>query len=668
MNKHLIYCILYLWMIRPTRENTPPEAFDLFEAGMLDKQAGKKEDEKRKYEKAVEIFPEFEAAWINLSTVHQDMGNTPLAIRTAQRALEYLPNSSAIWGILGTFYNQIQSNEQSAEEAFRKAIECDSTNSIAMANLGILLEWLGRYEEAEEFLAKSREVNPGGIGESEDWDVYIRKHLATVRSKLQLEGSSSSKEDMMSEIYSKDVAPLLRKAEKLIQRGELSEAEGLYKKAIKYDLNAAEIWFRLGTLYYQMGRRSEEKAALRRAIKVNGHHVGARVDLASTLIDEGQYTEAEKLLRTVISDVPKNYIAWMNLGKSLIAQGNNEEGEEALKRVIELKPDHVNAHYQLGKLYLLREDFLQAESALQKTVEYKPDHADGWIELGVALMKNDRQEAAEEAWKTAIRYAPNDDAPWVNLSLIMSATGRCDESKEALTRAQELAPNDEYVIKAELQWKSLCGGGANFDMIREIDDVVPDNLEYTEIMNTGAMMLDTGQLQDAEQCYRSAIALDKSNPDGWGMLGTVLRAQGRIDEALSAFTEALNLPKAASPSILLNYSIVLKDLGRENEAERLLKHLTKEHKEFAIGWFNYGNLYLKRSNWKQASSMYKKALEKNPDRKLLIKIKWNLGVALKEMKKYKQSEQSLLEALELDPSNNNIRTVLNQVRALQREE
>jgi Flp pilus assembly protein TadD len=192
-------------------------------------------------------------------------------------------------------------------------------------------------------------------------------------------------------------------------------------------------------------------------------------------------------------------------------------------------------------------------------------------------MKNDRQVEAEEAWKTAIKYAPNDDAPWVNLSLIMSVTGRCDESKEALTRAQELAPNDEYVIKAGLQWKSMCGGGVNTDISWETVDAVSDISEYREFMNTGALMFDIGQLQDAEQCYRSAIALDKSDPEGWGMLGTVLRACGRLDEAEEAFNEAFKHPSKSSATILGNYSVLLKQLGREDEAEKFLLRLTKEH-------------------------------------------------------------------------------------------
>ncbi|MHA2200352.1 MAG: tetratricopeptide repeat protein [Candidatus Thorarchaeota archaeon] len=640
MNRHSIYSILFLWLVRPTRENTTPEAYDLFIAAIDDRQSGQTKAALKKYEKAVEIFPGFEAAWLNMANVHEDLGNHPQTLDTFEKALEHLPNSSAIWVSLGSFYGRM-GQEDKAEEPFRKAIDCNSENSLAMSSLGFLLVKKGHLEEAEKFLSRSLEVNPERIGESSEGDSYIRKRLDEIRSILRKSSETSSTTSEISSIF--------RNAQMLMQQGELAKAEVLLKQATTKNPDSVDLWLLLGNLYYQMGNRSEEKEAFRRVLELDEYHLGATTDLADTLNGEGSFQEAEKLLRPIVTKFPTDYKAWMNLGIALLSQDVHEEGEEALKRVIELKPDHVNAHFQLGKQYLLKEDYKQAESALRKTVEYKPDHADGWIELGVALMKNDRQVEAEEAWKTAIKYAPNDDAPWVNLSLIMSVTGRCDESKEALTRAQELAPNDEYVIKAGLQWKSMCGGGVNTDISWETVDAVSDISEYREFMNTGALMFDI---------------LDKSDPEGWGMLGTVLRACGRLDEAEEAFNEAFKHPSKSSATILGNYSVLLKQLGREDEAEKFLLRLTKEHSDYAVGWLNLGNLYLNRCDWKRAEQMYQKALGNNPDPNLMVKIKWNRGIALKEMMDYERAEISLLEALEIDPKNANIKTILEKVRAL----
>ncbi len=658
LNKRSIYSILLLWLVSPTRENTSPEAYDLFEAAMHDEQAGRKKEALEKYEKVVEIFPEFESAWLNMAMVQQDLGNQLLCISIAEKALEHLPTSTAIWGSLGSFYNRMGIVDK-AEDSLRKAIDCNSDNSLAMSNLGLLLARKGDLKEAEKFLSKSRDVNPEGIGESPEWDAHIKNLIAQIRSELEKTSgtSSDSKKD-------KEIASILGEADTLARKGELSKAEDLVKKATKKNPDSVDLWNLLAQLYYSMGRHSDEKEAFRRVLEIDEDHETAGVDLAATLIGEDSFQEAEKLLGHVIAKNPNNHIAWMNLGKIRLRQGDDGAGEEAMKKVIELKPDYVNAHFQLGKLYLHKGDFEHAASAFQKTVQYKPEHVDAWIEMGIALSQIERGDEAEEAWRTAIKYDSNNDAPWINLSSHLSMSGRCDEAKEALTRAQELAPSDEYVIKAELLWKSMCGGGANTDISKETLSMDSINEEYSTYINTGAVMVDTGRLQDAEKCYRKAIEIDKSNPIGWGMLGNVLRAAGKLEEAEKAFNETLNLPTKAPVTVMVNYTVLLKQLGREEEAEKVLIQLTKENPDFALGWFNLGNVYLKRSDWKPAEKMYKKALDKKPEPNLMVKIKWNRGFAFKEMKEYKKAEKSLLEALELDPTNQSIRTILEQVRTL----
>ncbi len=90
------------------KENVPKDAWELFESAMMDEQTGNKQDPKEKYEKAVEIYPQFEAAWINLAMVHQDLGDILLSLSSAKKGLEHIPKSSALWMSIRPFYSRIQ--------------------------------------------------------------------------------------------------------------------------------------------------------------------------------------------------------------------------------------------------------------------------------------------------------------------------------------------------------------------------------------------------------------------------------------------------------------------------------------------------------------------------------------------------------------------------------
>jgi len=660
LKKHSILSILLLWLVRPTRGNTPKDALDLFEAAIFDEQLGKKQDAIKKYTRAIDIFPEFEAAWLNLAMAHQDLGEAFQSIATAEKALEKLPDSTVIWGALGTFYSRSVSRIDEAENAYRKAIECNPTNSLAMSNLGLHLANLGRLDEAEKILSKSREVNPEGIGESKEWDAHVRRSLSRIRTQLKMsDGDEKLENDSVV-----DVQGLLRMAELSMRNNDFVRAEDLLRKATTPSSRQAiaEFWFRLGHYYFKMGRGSDEKRAFRTALELDEHLTKARNDLADSLNREGKYQEAESLLQPAIIDDPDDHYVWMNLGKALFGQQKFNEAEKMFEKVVELESGYVNAHFQLGKIFQMKEDLKRAEAAFRKTVELQPSSFEGWTELGLVFMKMNQAEDAEKAWKTATTYNPNYDAPWVNLSSLYSMSGRCDEARDALSRAQRLAPHDQFVIRAEMLWKTMCGGGANPEISKEFVDTESENLEYTKLINRGAVMLDNGQLQDAEQCYRRAVELDASDPLGWGMLGTVLRAIGQLDEADKAFKKALKSEKEIPPSIYANYTVLLKQVGRTDEAEKVLLRLTKEHPDFTIGWFNLGNLYLTVKDWKRAKDMYLKALETNPQPNAVVNIKWNLGVAFKELQEYTKAEKVLLEALQLDPTNQSIQTVLRQVR------
>ena len=75
-------------------------------------------------------------------------------------------------------------------------------------------------------------------------------------------------------------------------------------------------------------------------------------------------------------------------------------------------------------------------------------------------------------------------------------------------------------------------------------------------------------LKQAEQLYREALKLDPTNARNallFSNLGTVLRRQGRADEALEAYTMAINITPY-STAMLLNRASLYMEKGREDLA------------------------------------------------------------------------------------------------------
>lgn len=95
-----------------------------------------------------------------------------------------------------------------------------------------------------------------------------------------------------------------------------------------------------------------------------------------------------------------------------------------------------------------------------------------------------------------------------------------------------------------------------------------DDARYRELVEQAMECTMKDSLHQAEQLYREALQLDPKNARNallFSNLGTVLRRQGRTDEAIESYTMALNITPY-STAMLLNRAALYMDKGREDLA------------------------------------------------------------------------------------------------------
>ncbi len=99
--------------------------------------------------------------------------------------------------------------------------------------------------------------------------------------------------------------------------------------------------------------------------------------------------------------------------------------------------------------------------------------------------------------------------------------------------------------------------------------------------------------------------------------------------------------------IFSNYGIILKNLGKLQEAEFLLRKAIKIKPDYAIAHSNLGNILNDLGKLQEAELSQRKAIELNPG---FAKAHSNLGVVLKDLGKFKEAELSQRKAIELNPN------------------
>ncbi len=127
------------------------------------------------------------------------------------------------------------------------------------------------------------------------------------------------------------------------QRGELGEAERLYRKALAADAGLAAAWFNLGLLLLGQGTSAQASESLRKACELDSSQASWQMALAQALREADRFVEAQRVLESVIRLEPGSASAHELLGVCLLAAGEPQAALEAGRRSVALAPESVSA-------------------------------------------------------------------------------------------------------------------------------------------------------------------------------------------------------------------------------------------------------------------------------------------------------------------------------------
>ena len=143
--------------------------------------------------------------------------------------------------------------------------------------------------------------------------------------------------------------------------------------------------------------------------------------------------------------------------------------------------------------------------------------------------------------------------------------------------------------------------------------------------------------------------------------GHIFEAEGRIEEAMQCYLDAIRL--APNPARAhLNHGNILLLKGDLKGALDAFRTAIKHKPDYAGAYYNIGNALLGNGQYDEAIANYRQALEINPD---YAEVSCSLGVALKELGQLEGAVASFLRALEINPDLVEARTNLgNTLQAL----
>ena len=351
-------------------------------------------------------------------------------------------------------YPDAQKNFAAALNIYEKRLGPDHENTAAaLNNLALVLEKLGDYSSAESLLRRSLRILEKTVGKQHQDTATTLSNLGRV---LDLQGKFS---DASGGEGGEETKQLSVRAQELINRGQLKEAETLHHRVVaihektlgKEHASTATSLSNLGNVLYLQGKFKDAEAVHRRVLAIREKTLGAEHpdtatsmnNLANVLQEQGKdemlapsearaqgrfnlqvFTETENLFRKALAIQertlgavhPATANTLNNLSGYLDRRGRPEEAEPLQRRALEilekslgsLHPDTAAMLTTLAVMLDRQGKLTESEALYRRAVEVARQAGNPRIllinssRLGFSLAKHGRYREALPYYKEAV--------------------------------------------------------------------------------------------------------------------------------------------------------------------------------------------------------------------------------------------------------------------------
>jgi predicted O-linked N-acetylglucosamine transferase (SPINDLY family) len=269
-----------------------------------------------------------------------------------------------------------------AEELFARVIDSDRNNVSALNLLVIVLMSMGRFAEAEPFIARATSLN-----QKSDVSFYnyglISKRLNKPRQALEN-----------------------------------------FSKALDLNSNVPETWNNRGTVFNDLERYDLAIADFDKAIFLNCAYGEAYANKGKSLARLKRYDEAFSAYGQALSIKPDIAEAWLGCGNVLADTRRYDEAFAAYGKALSIKPDSAEAWLGRGNVFAELRRYDEAFAAYEKALSIKPDLESvegGRLNAKVHLCNWHNLETEIGNLVTSIRAGKANSTPFMLLSLIDSS-------------------------------------------------------------------------------------------------------------------------------------------------------------------------------------------------------------------------------------------------------
>src|SRR5271165_3708800 len=326
--------------------------------------------------------------------------------------------------------------------------------------------------------------------------------------------------------------------------------------------------------------------------------------------------------------------------ETAMQRGDFATAESLLQKALAAKPADYRAWFDLGYVYSATSRLPEATEAYRKSVAAKPDVFESNLNLGLLLARQADNAEAAKYLKAATQLKPTAH-PDEALARAWQALGRVEESLEpqqALAAYAEAAKLNPSNPEPHLSAAALLEKQNNLDAAaREYQTVSDlDPKSQAAVFSVANVYIKQKKYPEAEAALRKLLAADPLNNTARAQLGRTLAEEGKNDEAAQEFQKSLQAGASARTELELGTLYV--KAGKDAEAEHWLRAAVQSMPKDAEAHYALGSLLMHVRKYPESQQELLLAVQLKPD---LADAYGNLAVVAAENKNYQLTLKAL---------------------------
>jgi len=291
--------------------------------------------------------------------------------------------------------------------------------------------------------------------------------------------------------------------------------------------------------------------------------------VARSLWEEGKTEEAIASWRRAVAADPSAAEALANLAWALGQQRRTGEALALASRAVTLAPDEEYVRHTLGQVCYHAGRFEEALGHYQAALQLRQDEALLYCDLADVFYSLERYEEAAVNYQMALDTGGEDAYPRLWLGWAKWQLGDGEGAEAEFAQAVKVRP--EWAMALHALGEARCAQH-EFESARDLLEQAlglyaedEEEERASALCELGNAQRGLGEMEEAAERYREALALDPTHSDARFNLGLVHSDLGEYDQALATFDIGIQLvPKDADARV--ERGTVLSAMGRHAEA------------------------------------------------------------------------------------------------------